>query len=135
MALLFGLLAAAPGAAQSASERVTAATRWRRASRRARTRLRVRPIYPYRHYHSLYPVPYDIEYPGPNGKRECVARLCQRAPPERHGDRAAHALPVGAGLSSVVTKRTLLPSSLLRPNTSLAPFCPRTCGNHTPFAR
>jgi hypothetical protein len=40
--------------------------------KRARTRLRVRPVYPYRHFHSLYPPPYDVEYPGPNGKRECV---------------------------------------------------------------
>jgi|SRR3954462_9710628 hypothetical protein len=40
--------------------------------KRPRTRLRVRPVYPYRHFHSLYPPPYDVEYPGPNGKRECV---------------------------------------------------------------
>ena len=41
----------------------------------ARTRLRVRPLYPYRHYHSLYPLPYDIEYPGPNAQ----ARMRRRA--------------------------------------------------------
>jgi hypothetical protein len=72
MASLFALLAAAPGAAQSASKRVTASEAFAQSEPRARTRLRVRPIYPYRHYHSFYPVPYDIEYPGPNGKRACV---------------------------------------------------------------
>ena len=103
MASLFALLAAAPGVAQSASERVTAGDAFAQSEpRRARTRLRVRPVYPYRRYHSLYPVPYDIEYPGPNAKRECVDALRHRASSERHRDRAAHALPVGAGLSSVV---------------------------------
>ncbi|MEA2981153.1 MAG: hypothetical protein QOF09_2976 [Alphaproteobacteria bacterium] len=42
--------------------------------RRARTRLQVRPIYPRRHYNSVYPVPYSFDYPGPNAKRECVDR-------------------------------------------------------------
>jgi hypothetical protein len=72
MASLFALLAAAPGVARSASERVAASNAFAQSEPRARTRLRVRPIYPYRHYHSFYPVPYDIEYPGPNGKRACV---------------------------------------------------------------
>ena len=72
MASLFALLAAAPGVAQSAGERVTASKAFAQSEPRARTRLRVRPIYPYRHYNSFYPVPYDFEYPGPNGKRECV---------------------------------------------------------------
>lgn len=72
MASLFALLAAAPGMAQSARERATASNAFAQSEPRARTRLRVRPIHPYRRYHSLYPVPYDIEYPGPNGKRECV---------------------------------------------------------------
>ncbi len=40
-----------------------------------------------------------IEYPGPNAKRDCVARYVTGAPPERHRDRAAHALLVGAGLA------------------------------------
>jgi hypothetical protein len=39
---------------------------------RPRTRLRVQPIYPYRQFHSVYPLPYDVEYPGPNAHRECV---------------------------------------------------------------
>jgi hypothetical protein len=73
-ALLFGLLAAAPGWAQSASESVGA----RKAGaqnqlRQARPRIRVRPIYPYRHTNLPYPAPYPIEYPGPNAKRDCVA--------------------------------------------------------------
>ena len=72
MASLFALLAAAPGVAQSARERVTASDAFAQSESRARTRLRVRPIYPYRRTHSLYPVPDDFEYPGPNGKRECV---------------------------------------------------------------
>ena len=45
--------------------------------------------------------PIAIEYPGPNAKRECAARYVQEYPPERHGDRAAHALLVGAGLGSI----------------------------------
>jgi hypothetical protein len=53
--VLLGLLAAAPA--------------------EARTKLRVRPLYPYRHTNTPYPPPYDIEYPGPNAYRECVDRL------------------------------------------------------------
>jgi hypothetical protein len=72
MAFLFGLCAAAPGAAQPVGQSVeTHAV----VQKRARTRIRVRPLYPYRHYHSLYPLPYDIEYPGPNARRDCVDRL------------------------------------------------------------
>jgi len=41
---------------------------------RARTQIRVTPRYPYRTYHSFYPVPYSTEYPGPNGVRHCVDR-------------------------------------------------------------
>ena len=41
---------------------------------RARTQVRVTPRYPYRHYHSFYPVPYYAEYPGPNGVRRCTDR-------------------------------------------------------------
>jgi hypothetical protein len=40
--------------------------------RRARPQLRVVPRYPYRRYHSPYPIPYDFEYPGPNAVRQCV---------------------------------------------------------------
>ncbi len=49
--------------------------------RRARTRIRVTPYYPYRHFHSPYPLPYDVEYPGPNVVRECQARLVPEARP------------------------------------------------------
>jgi hypothetical protein len=49
--------------------------------RRPRTRLRVRPAYPYRHYHSVYPLPYHFDYPGPNAKRECTARYVQEFRP------------------------------------------------------
>ena len=44
----------------------------RKPPRRARPHIRVQPRYPYRHYHSLYPLPYSTEYPGPNAKRQCV---------------------------------------------------------------
>ena len=37
--------------------------------------------------------------PGPNGKRRMRRRLRHRASPERHRDRAADALPLGAGLN------------------------------------
>jgi hypothetical protein len=75
MVSLLGVLAAAPGAAQSASESMGARDAHAQAQKRAPTRLRVRPLYPYRHYHSLYPLPYDVEYPGPNAHRECVDAL------------------------------------------------------------
>ena len=42
--------------------------------RRARPRIHVQRIYPYRRFHSFYPLPYDVEYPGPNAKRACAAR-------------------------------------------------------------
>jgi len=41
---------------------------------RPRTRLQVRPLYPYRRSNAIYPLPYDYEYPGPNARRECVDR-------------------------------------------------------------
>jgi hypothetical protein len=40
--------------------------------RRARPQIRVQPLYPYRTYHTLYPPPYDIEFPGPNARRICT---------------------------------------------------------------
>ena len=43
-------------------------------SSRVRPQIRVTPRYPYRRYHSPYPVPYAVDYPGPNGVRECKAR-------------------------------------------------------------
>jgi hypothetical protein len=45
------------------------------AQRRRRVpQMRVQPRYPYRTFHSFYPLPYQVEYPGPNGVRECVNR-------------------------------------------------------------
>jgi len=41
-------------------------------ARRTRPQIRVRPRYPYRNYHSAYPLPYATEYPGPNAVRQCV---------------------------------------------------------------
>jgi hypothetical protein len=49
--------------------------------RRAQSRVLVRPIYPYRHTHSIYPVPYRFDYPGPIAKRECVARYVEEHRP------------------------------------------------------
>ncbi len=78
----FALLAPAPGAAQSARQGLSAGDALAQGQpRRARTRVRVQPIYPYRRYHSIYPVPYPIEYPGPNAKRECVARYVEEHRP------------------------------------------------------
>ncbi len=48
---------------------------------RPRTRVLVRPPYPYRRYSTDYPVPYTYEYPGPNGVRQCKARLVQEMRP------------------------------------------------------
>lgn len=41
---------------------------------RPRAQIRVYSRYPYRRYHSIYPVPYPIEYPGPNAVRQCASR-------------------------------------------------------------
>jgi hypothetical protein len=73
---LLGLVAVAPGAAQSAGE--GAVVRDASASSkpsRARTRVLVRPAYPYRRYHSLYPLPDGIDYPGPKARRVCSGGL------------------------------------------------------------
>ena len=84
IALSLGLLAAVPCRALSAVQNVgigSAADARAQQTSRPRTRLRVRPIYPYRHFHSVYPVPYRTEYPGPNAKRECVARYVEEHRP------------------------------------------------------
>jgi hypothetical protein len=73
-ALFFGLFAVAPSRAQSAGEGVGARNALAQDEpRRARPRIRVRPIYPYRRFSTPYPVPYPYEYPGPNAKRDCTA--------------------------------------------------------------
>jgi hypothetical protein len=40
---------------------------------RPRARILVQPRYPYRRYHSIYPLPYPIEYPGPHAVRHCAS--------------------------------------------------------------
>jgi hypothetical protein len=68
--LLLVLFNAEPGVAQpSGHEGFEALAQVK--PKRARPRIVVRPRYPYRHYHALYPPPYDVEYPGPNAHREC----------------------------------------------------------------
>ena len=75
MTSLFCAFAAAPGMAQSGNPGVSARDTLAQSQPRARTKIRVRPLYPYRQYHSLYPLPYNVEYPGPNARRECTDRL------------------------------------------------------------
>ena len=37
--------------------------------------------YPFRRHHAVYPLAYDVEYPGPNGVRHCVNRyVTERRP-------------------------------------------------------
>ncbi len=52
-----------------------------RRTKRSRPVIRVTPRYPYRTFHSAYPLPYDIEYPGPNAVRHCVNRYVTEARP------------------------------------------------------
>ena len=84
IALSLGLFAAVPCRALSEIQTVgvgSAADAQPQQARRPKTRLRVRPIYPYRHTHSIYPVPYRFDYPGPNAKRECVAHYVEEHRP------------------------------------------------------
>jgi hypothetical protein len=48
---------------------------------RARTRVRVVPVYPYRLESTPYPTPYPYEYPGPNAVRQCTAQLVKEYRP------------------------------------------------------
>ena len=80
LVLIGGLIGVAPGAALVV-ERDTSVSSEAVAQKRARTRLRVRPAYPYRRYHSLYPLPAGGDALGPNAKRECVARYVQEHRP------------------------------------------------------
>jgi hypothetical protein len=78
------LFSASPGVAETAPSDAAAGTATEFSSQnraRPRTRIRVQKYYPYRRYHSLYPLPYDIEYPGPNAKRACTARYVQEYRP------------------------------------------------------
>ena len=86
VALSLGLLTAEPSLALSEIQTVgvgpsTDAQQPRRAKTGAKTRVLVRKGYPYRHTHSIYPVPYRFDYPGPNAKRECVARYVEEHRP------------------------------------------------------
>jgi len=79
-ALLFSV---SPGAAETAlPDAAGTATDVSSQSRaRPRTRIRVQKYYPYRRYHSFYPLPYDVEYPGPNARRDCSVRYVQEYRP------------------------------------------------------
>jgi hypothetical protein len=66
-ALLLAAFAVEPGVAQPRDGYQSAQSE----RPRSRTRVYVRPVYPYRRHHAFYPPPYDIEYPGPNAHREC----------------------------------------------------------------
>jgi hypothetical protein len=74
--------AAAPASTETRAQGLTDAPAETR-PRRARPQIRVtpRPVYPRRGFSTPYPLPYDVEYPGPNAKRACVAKLVQEARP------------------------------------------------------
>jgi hypothetical protein len=63
----------------------SAQTRNDRVRKRPRTQLRVYPRYlyprPCRNYHALYPLPYDLECPGPYAVRHCTFKLVQEYRP------------------------------------------------------
>src|SRR5262245_10599139 len=76
------LLGVSPGAAETAARGgtptdVSAQSR----TQKPRARIRVQPLYPYRRYNAFYPLPYDIEYPGPNARRDCAVRYVQENRP------------------------------------------------------
>src|SRR5262245_5239143 len=85
IAALAGLLVeVSPAAARvtQPSADTQAATDFSAQSRpRARTRIRVQKYYPDRRWHALYPLPYDVEYPGPNARRDCSVRYVQEYRP------------------------------------------------------
>jgi hypothetical protein len=72
--MLADLVLAVPAGAQSGGTAVSqpAAQVHRPPRRHARPRIEVHPRYHYRRYNTIYPPPYDYEYPGPNGRRVCV---------------------------------------------------------------
>ena len=49
--------------------------------KKQRPQIRVTPLYPHATTSTPYPRPYDVQYPGPNAKRACVAWLAQEARP------------------------------------------------------
>ena len=68
---VFGMvLPAAAAPADKAATDISAQSR-----KRPPASITVRPLrraYPYRLQHSFYPPPYEVEYPGPNGVRQCA---------------------------------------------------------------
>lgn len=80
--LMFDASAAAEPARQGASAAPDALAQGQaQPPRRARTKIRVRPLYPHRPYHSFYPPAADVVYPGPNAQRECAVRYVQEFRP------------------------------------------------------
>jgi hypothetical protein len=80
-ALAVPALGASPGTAQARQPGIVTADpeplvrsppQRARSSLRPRPRIKVQPSYPYRTWHSLYPLPYPYEYPGPNAVRRCT---------------------------------------------------------------
>ena len=71
--IVFALALVGPAAAAAAATPPPAGLDAQAKAKRhySRPHIVVRPRYPYRTYHALYPPPYDIEYPGPNAHREC----------------------------------------------------------------
>jgi hypothetical protein len=63
------------GDARAKAQRTEFSAQQRTRPVRARTRIRVAPVYPYRLESTPYPVPYPYEYPGPNAVRQCTAQL------------------------------------------------------------
>ncbi len=89
IAIMVLMLGVAPGQASPADREASAAAEetsqdisaQSRTYRRPRTQLRVYPRYPRRNFHTLYPLPYAIDYPGPYAVRQCVSRLVQEHRP------------------------------------------------------
>lgn len=79
--LLFAISSAPAETARPPASAETATDISAQSRPRARTRIRVQKYYPYRRWHSLYPLPYDVEYPGPNARRDCSVRYVQEYRP------------------------------------------------------
>lgn len=79
--LLVGISPAAAETAQPSPGAQTATDFSAQSRPRARTRIRVQKYYPYRRWNALYPLTYDIEYPGPNARRDCSVRYVQEYRP------------------------------------------------------
>jgi hypothetical protein len=74
------MLDAAPAAANEAQTK--AADISAQSRKRVRPSLTIRPPdYPYRTFSTPYPLPYAVEYPGPNAVRQCRARYVEEHRP------------------------------------------------------